>query len=610
MRKLYQFGIISGSLVMLLSYQNCSKVGDGSTLAQIDIDSGLGNGIDSNNSGNNDAPDNTAPADNNSDTNTPPQSNPPPTTGATGVDPAVCDAYVGNAFKPVISNIDRLSSTVYVGQGNGSGSTRDSINYLTTFSGTAEYLEIARPTCEFVAEKSTSGLRRDVFNCNVTSKKFDISHSVNDPSDECPLPPNTTAKAVYRITPKTLCLTRNAMSGDPIEIEVTLISNCAEEKKQVVGDINELQKDSDQTGDQLAISGRWVATSAPGDQSHSQVRLYLRTGMSYQLHHVFNFTSDVQDVDVDGDTMVVGLPYSNSNDGQIKVFNLAPSTPVELTTQNAKGTKATGSLFGYSVGISGNVIVVGAPNTQNGVGAVHVSNLSGSTLIYVSQVTFPELGSDWSGWQQRHQHRLGSSVDIDGTTIIAGAPVDASSLATNKTGSLNVITGNTTSGFSITKSFAPGKNLFGYAVALHGQMAIISDEKTYAKIYNVVTDTQASNGQTIDLKISSTNLIYRLSVAISDQYAAIGITHDSGKNIGLYVGAVKLIELSSNKSRMVYALDRENDQSSFGSSIAIEGQHMVVGAKGDNLIGNTQDRTVGVGAGSIYSYDLSTIVEM
>ena len=80
------------------------------------------------------------------------------------------------------------------------------------------------------------------------------------------------------------------MFQDPIEIEVTLISNCAEEK-QVVGDINELQKDSDQTGDQFAISGRWVATSAPGDQSHFSSETYLRTGMSYQLHHVFNFTS-------------------------------------------------------------------------------------------------------------------------------------------------------------------------------------------------------------------------------------------------------------------------------------------------------------------------------
>ena len=50
------------------------------------------------------------------------------------------------------------------------------------------------------------------------AKKFIISHSVNDPSDDT-LPPNTTAEAVLQDHPKTLCLTRNAMSGDLLKLK-------------------------------------------------------------------------------------------------------------------------------------------------------------------------------------------------------------------------------------------------------------------------------------------------------------------------------------------------------------------------------------------------------
>ena len=44
-------------------------------------------------------------------------------------------------------------------------------------------------------------------------------------------------------------------------------------------------------------------------------------------------------MDVDGDTMVVGLPTAIQMMVKLKHLIFAPSTPVELTTQNAKEPK-------------------------------------------------------------------------------------------------------------------------------------------------------------------------------------------------------------------------------------------------------------------------------
>jgi autotransporter-associated beta strand protein len=133
-------------------------------------------------------------------------------------------------------------------------------------------------------------------------------------------------------------------------------------------------------------------------------------------------------VSTSGDTVVVGAPGAttdadgNSGPGAAYVFT-EPLTGWADMTQTAKLTAsdgAAGDAFGTSVSISGNTVVVGAPNTAFGVysgqGAADVFTEPGSGWADMSQTAeltaSDGLSSDW----------FGTSVSTSGNTVVVGAP--------------------------------------------------------------------------------------------------------------------------------------------------------------------------------------------
>src|SRR3954453_12067849 len=69
--------------------------------------------------------------------------------------------------------------------------------------------------------------------------------------------------------------------------------------------------------------------------------------------------------------------------------------------------------LGFSVAIDGDTLVLGAPSSQNGQGDVHVFQRTGDTWTETGRLTASD-GASGDG--------LGSSVAIDGDTIVVGAP--------------------------------------------------------------------------------------------------------------------------------------------------------------------------------------------
>jgi hypothetical protein len=130
-------------------------------------------------------------------------------------------------------------------------------------------------------------------------------------------------------------------------------------------------------------------------------------------------------VAIDGDTAVVGATGAQVNGsptGAAYVF-VKPSTGWVNTTQTATLTASDNAdQFGASVAISGDTIVVGAPRTtvgnfaQEGAVYVYVKPSGGwTTTTETAKLTgyhVSGIGLDW----------IGTTVAIDGNTIVAGAP--------------------------------------------------------------------------------------------------------------------------------------------------------------------------------------------
>jgi FG-GAP repeat len=130
-------------------------------------------------------------------------------------------------------------------------------------------------------------------------------------------------------------------------------------------------------------------------------------------------------IGISGNTVVVGAPAAHPHDqqstpGAAYVF-VKPASGWRNMTQVAKLTASEGGVgdyFGYSIGISGNTIVVGAPN--------HVIK-SWKGAVYV----FVQPAGGWTNMTQTAEltasnatqaAQLGSSVGITGDTIVATAP--------------------------------------------------------------------------------------------------------------------------------------------------------------------------------------------
>ncbi len=114
-------------------------------------------------------------------------------------------------------------------------------------------------------------------------------------------------------------------------------------------------------------------------------------------------------VDFDGDTIVVGDTGAEA----VYVFTFDADGNV---TQQAKLVAADGTVgdaFGTSVAISGDRLVVGAVFTNSIKGAIYVFERSGAKW---------DSGTKLAGSDSGTSDNFGFSVDIDGNTIVVGAP--------------------------------------------------------------------------------------------------------------------------------------------------------------------------------------------
>lgn len=180
-----------------------------------------------------------------------------------------------------------------------------------------------------------------------------------------------------------------------------------------------------------------------------------------------------QSIAVSGNTIVVGAPQhmvgSNSTQGAAYVFLQTGGTwslQAELTASDG----AAFDQFGSSVAVDGNTIVVGARGrtvgSNNSQGAVYVFAQSGGTWSQQAELTAADSAA---------YNYFGNSVALSGSTIVIGAPGHGTGSNTSQ-GAAYVFTQSGTNWSQqaeLTASDAVAYDELGYSVAVSGSTALL-----------------------------------------------------------------------------------------------------------------------------------------
>ncbi len=272
-------------------------------------------------------------------------------------------------------------------------------------------------------------------------------------------------------------------------------------------------------------------------------------------------------VAIDADTLMVGAQAANSYKGAVYVFTRSGSSWSQAQVLTASDGQP-GDQFGAAVAVQGDTAIVGA-SAQNGAqGGVYVFTRSGSTWSQAAESS-PAGGA--SGDQ------IGSSVALDGSTAIIGAPG-----TDGQRGAAYVFVGEGSTWSSKTKlvasDAAPGDQL-GSAVAVSGSTALLGayDRNSATGAAYVFTGSGSSWAQQKELLAQDATSGDRFgwTLAITGDTAIVGAPLKAASQ-----GAAYVFARSGGTWSLAQTLTAADGATgdSFGYGMAISGTTTLVGA--------------------------------
>ena len=227
--------------------------------------------------------------------------------------------------------------------------------------------------------------------------------------------------------------------------------------------------------DTLVVGSRNARVGSNGDEG--AVYVYLRTGTTYALQAKLTASDGAANdhfgsaVAIAGDTIAVGSPFHNNpaaDQGAVYVFTRSGTTWTQRARVAALGG-VVNERFGIAVAIGGDTVAVGAPfdsRNANDRGAVYVFTGSGATWTQQARL----VASDGAVADQ-----FGFSVAVSGNAVLAGAPYrDLAGM--DDVGGAYVFrrSGSTwTQEQRLLALSSRGEDHFGWAVALEGAEAFV-----------------------------------------------------------------------------------------------------------------------------------------
>ncbi|MGH9840655.1 MAG: FG-GAP repeat protein, partial [Blastocatellia bacterium] len=299
-------------------------------------------------------------------------------------------------------------------------------------------------------------------------------------------------------------------------------------------------------------------------------------------------------VALSGDTALIGSfgddIGANANQGSAVVFVRSAAT----WTKQQKLTASDGSpddRFGLSVALSGDTAVVGATGKDFAgadQGAAYVFSRSGVAWAQRPRLFAIDGEAD---------DKFGAPVAISGDTVLAGASFDDIGANANQgSAQVFVICQGLAEQQRLTANLGSAGDAFGYSVAISGDTAVIgalyndlggnADQGTaYVFVRNGATWTQQqkltdANGVAYDY--------FGASVAIGGDTVVIGADGNAG--LGAAFVFVRNGAVWTQQQKLTDANGAASD--SFGRSVAISGDTVVIGAPYDDVGGNLDQGSV------------------
>jgi len=274
--------------------------------------------------------------------------------------------------------------------------------------------------------------------------------------------------------------------------------------------------------------------------------------------------------------------------------SISPSNIPNVIAKLTASDGAAGDYFGHSVALSGDTLVISAPDDDDkGIdsGSVYVYVLSGTIWAEQAKLT----ASDGAAGDS-----FGRSVAIDGETIIIGARQDDDNGTSSGSAYIYTRSGSTwTEQAKLTASDGAASDSFGTSVAISGDTVVIGarlDDDNGTNSGSTYVYTRSGSMWTEQAKLKASDGaaadFFGNHLAISGDTIAIGafFDDDNGIDSGSAYIYTRLGSTWTEQAKLKASDGTTND--SFGVSVAISADTIVIGAYLD-------------GSGSAYVYVLS-----
>ncbi len=285
-------------------------------------------------------------------------------------------------------------------------------------------------------------------------------------------------------------------------------------------------------------------------------------------------------VAISGNYAIIGAPESGIfGPGAAYIFESDSSGNWNQTQKLTASDGASNDYFGYSVAIDGDYAIIGAYGDDTNKGSAYIfkrdssgnwGNGSGTTRTETEKITTTETGA-----------YFGHSVAIDGVHAIIGAYGE-----NTNTGAVYFFKRDTSGNWGpsffnkVTASDGATYDKFGSSVAINGSNAIVGasdDDSRKGSVYFFKINPSTGNWYQTQKFTSSTTRVnndyFGHSVAISGNYAIVGAFGKNSNN-----GESDVYQLSGgtwSHNQNITASD--GGLNIFGKSVAIDGDYIVIG---------------------------------